>query len=91
MSAGAVYDSVWWRAGCLSAALAVALGAFGAHKLASLVSDVKLLKTWDTAAHYHLLHSLALLLVPLCRHPERAGPLFVGTCRLATRARRRAQ
>jgi len=41
-----------------SGALAVALGAFGAHGLKNTIADPKLLKTWETAAHYHLLHSL---------------------------------
>jgi uncharacterized membrane protein YgdD (TMEM256/DUF423 family) len=38
-----------------------AAGAFGAHALPTRVSDIKLLKTWDTAAHYHLIHSVALV------------------------------
>lgn len=43
----------------LSCAVAVALGAFGAHGLADKVSP-KDLDTWKTAAHYHLIHSVAL-------------------------------
>mmetsp|Transcript_22401 Transcript_22401/g.56007 ORF Transcript_22401/g.56007 Transcript_22401/m.56007 type:complete len:119 (-) Transcript_22401:82-438(-) len=41
-------------------ALAVCLGAFGAHGLKGKV-DPALIKTWETAAHYHLIHSAALL------------------------------
>ena len=44
----------------LSCAVAVALGAFGAHGLADKVSS-KDLDTWKTAAHYHLIHSVALV------------------------------
>ena len=43
---------------------AVALGAFGAHglqsRLTSLPDAVKRLDWWNTAAHYHLTHALAL-------------------------------
>ena len=40
-------------------ALAVALGAFGAHALAEAV-PVERLNTWRTGASYHLAHALAL-------------------------------
>ena len=44
----------------LSAALAVALGAFGAPALkARLPPD--LLAVWTTASHYHLVHAVALV------------------------------
>ena len=43
---------------------AVALGAFGAHALRSRLQDipdgVKRMEWWNTAAHYHLVHALAL-------------------------------
>jgi len=43
---------------------AVALGAFGAHgmrsRLESLPDGLKRLEWWNTAAHYHLIHALAL-------------------------------
>lgn len=41
-------------------ALAVALGAFGAHALESRVSPHDL-QTWKTATHYHALHALSLV------------------------------
>ncbi|KDO35743.1 hypothetical protein SPRG_00504 [Saprolegnia parasitica CBS 223.65] len=68
--------SIWWKVGAVSGATAVLLGAFGAHGLKSRVSDPKLLKTWDTGAHYHLVHSLALLAVPFSRRPNLAGGLI---------------
>mmetsp|Transcript_44667 Transcript_44667/g.109001 ORF Transcript_44667/g.109001 Transcript_44667/m.109001 type:complete len:116 (+) Transcript_44667:52-399(+) len=48
------------KAAAASGALAIALGAFGAHGLKSKV-DPAMLKTWETASHYHLAHSAALL------------------------------
>jgi len=43
------------------------------------VPDVKLHKTWDTASHYHLIHSLALLYAASAR-PDTPVPaaLFAG-------------
>ena len=47
--------------------LAVALGAFGAHglraRMALLTDGAQRLGWWETAAHYHLMHALALGLV----------------------------
>lgn len=49
--------------------LAVALGAFGAHglraRLAALADGAQRLGWWETAAHYHLTHALALGLCAL--------------------------
>jgi len=52
----------WFQVGALSAGLSVALGAFGAHGLKSRVADPSLLKTWETAAHYHMIHSIGTCL-----------------------------
>lgn len=47
--------------------LAVALGAFGAHglkaRLTPLADGALRLEWWSTAAHYHLVHALALAIV----------------------------
>lgn len=43
-------------------ALAVATGAFGAHGLRELVAPERLV-TWQTAAHYHLVHAVVLLVL----------------------------
>lgn len=48
--------------GAVNAALAVVMGAFGAHGLKARV-DAALLETWATASLYHFHHALALLLV----------------------------
>lgn len=50
--------------GALNGALAVALGAFGAHGLKNRV-DAAMLDIWSTASHYHFYHALSLLLVGL--------------------------
>jgi uncharacterized membrane protein YgdD (TMEM256/DUF423 family) len=59
----------------LAGALAVMLGAFGAHALrAKLGPD--LLAIWNTAVQYHLWHALALLAIGLAAvHLPESGPL----------------
>lgn len=49
-----------WTVGCLSALVAVAAGAFGAHALRGRVPP-DLLVVYETGARYHMYHSLALL------------------------------
>lgn len=43
-------------------ALAVAIGAFGAHGLKSHLSEA-MLQTWKTGVEYHFYHALGLLLI----------------------------
>jgi uncharacterized membrane protein YgdD (TMEM256/DUF423 family) len=51
---------------------AVALGAFGAHglraRLNALPDGIKRMEWWNTAAHYHLTHALALAFVAWLAH-----------------------
>lgn len=47
----------------LSGALAVGIGAFGAHGLADLLTANGRIETYETAVKYHFYHSLALLLI----------------------------
>ncbi len=47
--------------GVILAALAVMLGAFGAHALAPLLAER--VEIWNTGIEYHFYHSLALLVV----------------------------
>jgi uncharacterized membrane protein YgdD (TMEM256/DUF423 family) len=61
--------------GGLSAALAVAAGAFGAHALKALPSER--LAWWDTASRYHLALSLALVLFGVIRL-QRPGSALAG-------------
>ncbi len=48
--------------GAVSMALAVALGAFGAHALKKRVSSDSL-RIWETASRYHFVHALGLFVV----------------------------
>ena len=61
-------------------ASSVLLGAFGAHGLKKRISDPAKIANWSTAAHYQLVHSVALLAVSLAL-PQRAtrvpGALWV--------------
>ena len=45
----------------ISGALAVGLGAFGAHSLESLLTQNGRLDTFQTAVNYHFYHTLALV------------------------------
>ena len=54
----------WHRLGAASGALSVAMGAFGAHGLKNKVSDQRI-ANWNTAAQYHLLHSILITVTPL--------------------------
>lgn len=68
-------DRIFLRLAGLNGFLAVALGAFGAHGLKGFLEaqeDGELrLDWWETAAHYHLLHALAL---GLCAWLVREAP-----------------
>src|SRR5690349_1104356 len=63
-------------------ALAVALGAFGAHgltaKLAGLADGAQRLDWWKTAAQYHLSHALALAIAAGLLGDTRSGRLACG-------------
>jgi uncharacterized membrane protein YgdD (TMEM256/DUF423 family) len=55
--------STWFRLGAASAASSVLLGAFGAHALRDVfAADAagRAKGLWETAAHYHLTHAVAL-------------------------------
>lgn len=45
----------------LSGALAVGLGAFGAHGLKSILEQNQTVDIWETAVFYHFIHTLVLL------------------------------
>lgn len=68
--------------GALSAMIAVALGAFGAHALRGTITPVRLV-TFETGVRYQMYHALALIFVALLsahlskRLSAAAGWLFV--------------
>jgi uncharacterized membrane protein YgdD (TMEM256/DUF423 family) len=64
MTAGAGGPSAWLYVAACAGALAVGLGAFGAHALRSRL-PAELLAAWQTGVLYHLLHSAALLALAL--------------------------
>nr|WP_309692586.1 DUF423 domain-containing protein [Armatimonas sp.] len=68
------------RIGAISAGVAVAAGAFGAHGLKQVI-DAAGLEVWKTGVQYHLAHALAMLLVAALganiAKPERIGALFL--------------
>jgi uncharacterized membrane protein YgdD (TMEM256/DUF423 family) len=73
---------IWTFAGAVSAFLAVALGAFGAHALRGHVSD-EILGIFETAVRWQLAHALALVALGLgaprlvARDVRAVGALFV--------------
>ena len=77
----------WIAAGAISAALAVGLGAFGAHGLEDRVEPSEL-EIWKTGVHYHVLHAVALVLLGLLlgqretRSPGSSGGGAAGWCLL---------
>ncbi len=62
-------------------ALAVGLGAFGAHGLKTALEAAGHVDLWRTAAHYQFVHALALLgLAALLAHGGLRGPFAVSAC-----------
>ena len=51
------------RLAALAGFLAVALGAFGAHGLKAVLAQNGTLAVWQTAALYHLVHAVVLLVL----------------------------
>lgn len=54
----------WTAVGASALALAVMLGAFGAHALRARL-DAYAMGVWEKAVFYHFIHALGLLIVPL--------------------------
>lgn len=67
-------DAVFFRLGALSALIAVAAGAFGAHALRTRLSP-ELLAVFETGARYQMYHAFGLMAVAwaITRWP---GPLL---------------
>ncbi len=64
----------WLVAGAVNGFLAVAAGAFAAHGLESIVAP-RALEIFQTGAHYHLTHALAIVATSLVTRPETAAKL----------------
>ena len=65
--------SLLWRIWCLSAGMAVLMGAFGAHALNEI--DPHRLSIWQKAVFYQMTHSLMLVL--FARSPQLAQAMRV--------------
>jgi uncharacterized membrane protein YgdD (TMEM256/DUF423 family) len=65
----------WLALSAVNMAIAVALGAFGAHGLREILNAAQL-ETWQTAVQYHLLHGVALFALALWLHEE--APTWAG-------------
>jgi len=61
------------RVAAVCGALAVALGAFGAHGLKELLARNGAAGVWETAVFYHFIHAVMLFLLAQ-RPPLRRGP-----------------
>jgi len=61
------------RVAAAAGALAVVLGAFGAHNLHGMLSQNHTLEIWEKAAFYHFVHAV-MLFVLAERTPLRSGP-----------------
>lgn len=62
----------WAALGALTMAIAIGMGAFGAHGIRGRVSD-RMLAIWETAARYQAYHALGLLALGLLRDRLDAG------------------
>ncbi len=60
-------DRIFVVLGSINAAMAIALGAFGAHALKGRLS-AELFHTFETGTRYHLIHALGLILVGILSH-----------------------
>ena len=72
-------STIAFRISAVFGLAAVALGAFGAHGLKGILEANKQLANWQTAASYHLVHAVVLLLVSTLRPmPVCAWRCFAG-------------
>src|SRR5579872_4781596 len=55
----------WSATGAILLALAVAIGAFGAHGLRARLDSLGTAGTYEKAAFYHFVHALGILLVSI--------------------------
>ena len=68
-------NSVAFRRAAVVGALAVALGAFGAHGLKDLLARNGTAAIWEKAVFYHFIHAL-MLFVLASRTPLHRGPWY---------------
>lgn len=81
------YSGLFIRIAGLSGAIAVGLGAYGAHSIMNEEGNEHRKRVFETANKYHFYHTIALLAVPMCHYPLVTGSLlsagmlmFCGPC-----------
>lgn len=70
---------MWFRVGAWLAALGVAMGAFGAHAMQARLTPERL-GTWETAARYQLVVSVALMAAGAAGASGRGSALLAAGC-----------
>ncbi|ESN94754.1 hypothetical protein HELRODRAFT_87652 [Helobdella robusta] len=73
-------DRALVRVAGVSGAIAVVMGAYGAHvfRQKQRPEEFKVVKAYETGNRYHLIHSAVLLAAPLTRRPQLVGGLLIG-------------
>lgn len=63
----------WLRIGAVWGALAIAMGAFGAHGLKNRLAELGSTANFQTAAQYHMYQALALIALGALAHAGKTG------------------
>ncbi len=61
-------SKLWFFIGCIVCALAVCIGAFGAHGLKNLLAANQRADTFETAVKYHFYHGFGIIVLSLVAH-----------------------
>merc|ERR1711971_303599 len=56
--------------------MGVGLGAFGAHKLKTIIKEPELIQSWQTACNYHMLHAVMIGVSASLRKSKTSPLLF---------------
>jgi uncharacterized membrane protein YgdD (TMEM256/DUF423 family) len=68
--------SIFVRIGAALCFLAVALGAFGAHALKSIIERNAMVDVWNKAVFYHFIHAIAIFVLAFFGATQR-GPSWL--------------
>lgn len=79
--------NLWPVVGAINGALAVTLGAFGAHGLETMVAEgrfaAEMLDTFEVAVRYQMYHALALVALGVLSHRDNTAGKLAGCAFLA--------
>ncbi|EGC31788.1 hypothetical protein DICPUDRAFT_82345 [Dictyostelium purpureum] len=70
-------SQIWWRIGGILTCIAVGLDAYSSHGLPKKIEDAKRVEQFRIGSKYHILHSMALFLVPFSSNSTLTGGLFL--------------